>query len=374
MSELIPAKTPNLGFGNMRMPKLPDGSVDKETIFKMIDTYMAAGYNYYDTGYIYPGSEEMLRLALVERYPRDSFFITTKVHLGECRKKEDMMKQFRTSCERLGVDYIDMYFLHGLGESYDEKIEPYGAFDFLRSLRDQGLAKHIGFSFHGKADYLDKLLTENPDIELVQLQLNYLDWEDGKVQARLNYETARRHGKMISVMEPCKGGLLAGVGMEASNLLTDYNPDASIASWAFRFVAGLDGIYAILSGMSCLEQVEDNIKTFQNFTPLTEEERALTLKVVEAISNVPGVPCTGCEYCMNACPLHMNIPYFMKEYNALQRFRNLEISRHSYKMMIMSVRKASECIECHNCEKRCPQHIEITKYMKELVDKLEVDE
>ena len=374
MSELIRARIPNLGFGNMRMPKNPDGTPDRETIFRMIDTFMDAGFNYFDTAYIYPGSEEMLRIGLVERYPRDRFFITTKLHLGECHKAEDMMKQFNTSRERLGVEVVDMYFLHGVGESSDEKIDRFHAFDFLRSLRDQGLVKHIGFSFHGKADYLEQLLTDNPDMELVQLQLNYLDWEDGKVQARLNYETARRHGKPISVMEPCKGGMLSGDEMAGAEILKGANPDVSLASWAFRFVAGLEGIYAILSGMSCVEQVEDNVKTFRTFTPLTEEERALTLKVVEAINAVPGVPCTGCEYCKNACPLDMNIPFFLRAYNNLQRFHNLEISRHVYKMMIMSIRKASECIECHSCEQRCPQHIEITKYLKEVVKELEVAE
>jgi len=371
MAELIRAKTPNLGFGNMRMPKLEDGTPDRETIFRMIDTFLAHGYNYFDTAHIYPGSEEMLRIGLVDRYPRERYFITTKLFVGRCAAPEDMMKQFETSRERLGLEQIDMYFLHGIGPASYEKIERFRAFDFLRSLRDRGLAKHIGFSFHGTADELDRILTGNPDMELVQLQLNYLDWEDGKVQSRLCYETARRHGKPISVMEPCKGGLLSGADMEAADILLHANPDASLASWAFRFVAGLEGIHVILSGMSNVEQVEDNARTFENFTPLSAEERALTGKVAEAINAVPGVPCTGCGYCTHGCPMNLNIPFFMRAYNSLLRFRNLEISRHSYFMVTHANKKASECIGCGGCEERCPQHIEITKYLREVAEQLE---
>ena len=373
MSGLVPPKSPNLGFGNMRMPKLEDGTPDKETIFKMIDTYLAHGYNYFDTAHIYGGSEEMLKLALVDRYPRDRYFITTKLYLGDCECEEDMMKQFETSRERLGLDQLDMYFLHGLDLDTEEKVARFHAFDFLRSLRDRGLTKHIGFSFHGTPDLLEKLLSENPDVELVQLQLNYLDWDDKQVQARRCYETARAHGVMISVMEPCKGGLLAGGDMTAAQILLEAQPETSVASWAFRFVAGHEGIYAILSGMCSPEQVEDNCNTFDHYQPLTEDEMAVIHKVVETLNDVPGVPCTNCQYCMGGCPQGLNIPYFMKEYNAMVRFRNLPVTRHSYKMMCLSQKPASECIECLSCEGRCPQHIQITKVLKEVVAQLQVD-
>ncbi len=371
MSELFQAKSPNLGFGNMRMPTLPDGSPDVDTVFRMVDTFMSHGYSYFDTAYIYPGSEEMLRRALVERYPRGSYQITTKLFLGGCPAPEDMRKQFDASLARLGLEQVDMYFLHGLSGDSIRKAREFRAFDFLRSLRDQGLTKHIGFSFHGTPEQLDELLCENPDTELVQLQLNYLDWESEKVQSRRCYETARRRGVPISVMEPCKGGLLAGTENEAMQMLLDAEPDASVASWAFRYIAGLEGIHVILSGMSTAEQVEDNARTFENFRPLTDGERALIDRAVERINAVPGVPCTSCRYCSNDCPQHINIPFFMNQYNALLRFNNLEIARHTYYMATRTQAKASACIGCGGCEERCPQHIEITKYLREIAERLE---
>jgi len=311
MSELMMAKKPNLGYGNMRMPKKADGSIDLELIFRMIDTYMSHGYNYFDTAYAYVDAEAVLRTALVERYPRNSFLITTKLLLAECKTPEDMMCQFETSLERLGVDYVDTYFVHGLGPMSYAKCAEFGAFDFLRSLKEKGLTKHIGFSFHGNAEMLDELLTANPDMELVQLQLNYLDWDDPQVQSRLCYETARRHNVPISVMEPCKGGWLTSRDSAAGRILLEANPDAEPASWAFRFVAGLEGIYVVLSGMGNVEQVEANVATFDHFTPLTPEEREVTLKVVDAIHAVPTVPCTDCKYCTRACPKGLPIPFFM---------------------------------------------------------------
>ncbi len=370
MSEYIKAKEPNLGFGNMRMP-MKDGVVDTETIFKMVDAYMAAGYNYFDTGYIYKGSEEMLRIALVERYPRDSFMITTKLSMADCPSAEDMMKIFNISRERLGVDYVDTYFLHGLTAPTIEKAYKFGAFDFLRELRDKGLAKHIGFSFHGTPEQLDELLTKESDMELVQLQINYLDWEDEKVQAHRLYDVARKHGKPISVMEPCKGGWIAGEEADATKCLRDANPNVSVASWAFRFVAGLEGIYVILSGMGNVEQVEDNIKTFRNYKPLSEEERALTLQVVDAINAKPRIPCTQCGYCTRGCPKHLPIPTFMRHYNHVITYQAIESSRHIYNMIIKPETKAANCINCRSCEQLCPQHIEITKYIKEVKRQLE---
>ncbi len=371
MSELFQAKKPNLGFGNMRMPTLPDGSPDVDTVFQMVDMFMAHGYSYYDTAYIYPHSEEILRRALVERYPRESYQITTKLFLVPCATQEDMRKQFDTSRERLGLEQIDMYFLHGLSNESVKKAEELKAYDFLRSLREEGLIKHYGFSFHGSPELLDRLLTEHPDMELVQLQLNYLDWESEKVQSRLCYETARRHGVPIAVMEPCKGGLLSGGDTPAMQMLQQAEPDVSVSSWAFRFIAGLEGIHVILSGMSNLAQVEDNVRTFENFRPLTEEERALILKAVEMINAIPGVPCTSCRYCSNDCPQKINISFFLNLYNSLLRFNNLEIAKHTYFMATRTNAKASECIGCGGCEERCPQHIEITRYLREVAERLE---
>ena len=371
MSELLMAKKPNLGFGNMRMPTKADGTVDTELIFKMVDHYMAHGFNYFDTGYTYKGSEEMLRIALVERYPRDSFMITTKLNLYECKCAEDMEKQFQTSKARLGVDYIDTYFIHGIGPAAYDKIRDYKAFDFLRSLKAKGLVKHIGFSFHDTADKLDQLLTENPDVELVQLQLNYLDWDDPKVQSRLCYETARKHGKPISVMEPCKGGWLAGEESVAAPILKEYNPDASVASWAFRFIAGQEGIFVILSGMGNLEQVEDNVHTFETFTPLSEEERALTLQVVDKIHSIPRLPCTGCRYCSGACPQGLPVSLYISTYNDILTYKNAANAKHIYNMIVKPETRASNCVGCGCCEQRCPQGIEITKYIPIIAEQMD---
>ena len=371
MAELFQAKKPNLGFGNMRMPKLPDGSPDTDIVFRMVDLFMEHGYSYFDTAYIYPGSEEMLRRALVERYPRDSYQITTKLFLGACAAPADMRKQFDVSRGRLGLEQIDTYFFHGLSGDSIRKAHEFGGFDFLRSLRDEGLARHIGFSFHGTPEQLDALLTENPDMDLVQLQLNYLDWDSEKVQSRRCYETARRHGVPIAVMEPCKGGLLAGDDNDALRMLQAAAPDVSVASWAFRYIAGLEGIHVILSGMSNAEQVEDNIRTFERFRPLSAEELALIDRAVGIINAIPGVPCTSCRYCSNDCPQKINIPFFMNLYNSLLRFNNLEIAKHTYFMATRTQAKAGECIGCLGCEERCPQHIEITKYLREVAERLE---
>jgi len=282
-----------------------------------------------------------------------------------------MRKQFDISRKRLGLEQIDMYFLHGLSSDSIKKAHALGAFDFLRSLRDSGLTKHIGFSFHGTPEQLDELLTNEPDMELVQLQINYLDWDDEKVQARRLYEIARAHGKPISVMEPCKGGWLSGDESEAAQVLLPANPDVSVASWAFRFVAGLEGIYVILSGMGNVEQVEDNVKTFLNFKPLTEEERKLTLEVVDRIHAVPRIPCTQCSYCTRGCPKKLPIPLYMRHYNNLITYKVPDSSRHLYHMMIKPETMAANCVGCKTCETLCPQHIEITKYIQEVKRLLE---
>ena len=369
MSEYVMPKNPNLGYGNMRMPRFADGSVNMDLVLKMVDAYMSHGFNYFDTAFTYKDAEEVLHEAVVKRYPRDRYMITTKLSLADCATPEDMEKQFAISRERLGLDYVDTYFIHGLGPKTYDKCDAFKAFDFLREMKAKGYTKHIGFSFHGNAEKLEELLTANPDMELVQLQLNYLDWEDEKVQSRLCYETARRHNIPISVIEPCKGGWLTSIDSEAGRILLEANPDAHPASWAFRFIAGLEGIYVILSGMGNVEQVEDNCRTFENFTPLTEEERAVTLKVVDKIHSIPTVPCTDCKYCTKGCPKDLPIPFFMRSYNTLLLYNETASSKNIYEMMSRGTFKASDCIGCHSCEQRCPQGIEITKYIEVLKEK-----
>ena len=360
----------NLGFGYMRLP-MTDGKFDYESVNEMVDAFMAHGYYYFDTAYTYEGSEEALRKSLVERYPRDRFWITTKCNLIDMKDPSGMEDQLQTSLKRLGTDYIDCYFLHGLGGPLVKKASDYGAWDWLRSVRARGLAKHIGFSFHGTPEQLEEILSREAEIEVVQLQINYLDWDSEEVKAHQLYDIAHAHGKWITIMEPSKGGLLTSETSPYGEYLKSRNPDVSVASWAFRFCAGLDGILAILSGMCNVEQIEDNAKTLGGYVPLSEAERADIAKAVEMIHAIPRVPCTACRYCTKNCPKQLPIPHFMRIYNELIQYKAEESSRYVYTMSTPEDKRASNCVGCKSCEQHCPQHIEITKVLAELAERLE---
>lgn len=357
------AENPLLGFGYMRLP-IVDGKFDYDSVNEMVDNYMSHGFNYFDTAYKYEGSEEALNLSLVQRYPRESFQITTKVNIYGMTSPEEMQKQFDTSISRLGVDYVDYYFIHALMGKALPKTYELGTWDFLKSLKEKGLAKHIGFSFHGTPEELDRVLNDHPEVEMVQLQINYLDWDDPTVQARELYEVARKHNKPIAVMEPTKGGLLASEDSAAGKFLKEQNPDVSAASWAFRWVASLEGIKVILSGMGNIYQVEDNAKTFKNFKPLTDDEHEIIAKAVEIIHSTPRVPCTECRYCVAACPMSLPIPTIIKFYNETLLYSADESSKYVYKRRVEEGVRASKCIGCRSCEEQCPQHIEISKFIK----------
>ena len=357
--------TGKLGYGNMRLPKV-EGKFDFATTDKMVDAFIEAGFSYFDTCHVYEASEKALGESLVKRYPRESFQINTKLSLLPVKKAEDMQKQFDTSRERLGVDYIDFYFLHSMNAGYLEKADKFGAWEFLHGLKESGAAKHIGFSFHDTPELLDDTLSKHPETELVLLQLNYLDWEDPKIQSRRLYETARKHNVPISVMEPCKGGWLSSETSESGKLLKAANPEASASSWAFRFLAGLDGIMTILSGMGTLDEVEDNIKTFKNFKPLSEEEHALIKKAVEKINATKAIQCTDCRYCVPQCPKSIGIPECLQLYNNYLIHQNLDSCQHLYYMMGLTSAQPHDCVKCGACEKVCPQHIEIADYMEKV--------
>ena len=354
--------TGKLGYGNMRLPRI-DGELDYETIHKMIDSFMDAGYTYFDTCHVYEASEKALGETLVPRYQREQYQINTKLSLLPIKSAEDMQKQFDTSRERLGLDYVDFYFLHALNSNYLKKADELDAWGFLRSLKEKGAAKHIGFSFHDMPEVLDDTLSKHPETELVLLQLNYLDWDNPKTQSRKLYETARKHNVPISVMEPCKGGWLASEISEAGKFLKAANPDVSVASWAFRYLADLEGVVSILTGMGALSEVKDNIKTFRDFKPLSDEEQKLVQKAVEILNVTPSIPCTDCLYCIKQCPQKIRINGSLQHYNGYLLYHDLGSLKHIHYMMGLSGSRPRNCIKCGACEEVCPQHIEISDYM-----------
>ncbi len=357
-----------LGFGLMRLPCIGgDGkNIDLEKVKKMVDLFMAHGYTYFDTAYVYHGgfSEVAFRECVVKRHPRDSFTVTTKLPLFSKPDRAGMEKIFAESMERLGVEYIDYYWLHALNrDSYRYAVES-GAFDYLRELKAAGKIRHMGFSFHDNAETLDKILTEQPDMEFVQLQINYLDWEDKGVQSRLCYETATKHGKPVIVMEPIKGGSLANPPKKAEKIFKDANHDASCASWAIRFAASLPNVMVVLSGMSELWQVEDNLSYMDDFKPLTENEYKT---VAEATENIKfAIPCTACRYCTDGCPMSISIPDIFAAYNTMKHdIHKKGEAREKYAEIIKTSGRASDCIGCEQCVNACPQHLEIPRLLSE---------
>lgn len=365
--------TKKLGFGLMRLPTndpANPGDIDIEQVKKMVDLFLAKGFTYFDTAWMYCGfnSEPTVKTALADRYPRDRFTLATKLHSGFFNAPEDRDKVFGEQLAKTGAGYFDYYMLHGIEAGSYPKYEQFDCFNWLRGKKEQGLVKNIGISFHATAELLDEILTKYPFIEFVQLQINYLDWESPWVQSRRCYETAVKHGKPVIVMEPVKGGTLAKVPAEAEKLFRDYAPNASPASWAIRFAAGLPGVMMVLSGMSSLAQMEDNLGFMENFRPLNEEEKALTEKAAELINAQIAVPCTGCSYCTEGCPRKIAIPQYFSLYNEDMRERLEEkgwtVNFTNYELLTQKFGKAGDCIGCGQCEEMCPQHLPIIERLK----------
>ena len=379
MSDLFD-NTKKLGFGLMRLPLTDpgdDASVDLERLKEMVDLFMSRGFTYFDTAIMYNGfaSQKAAKAALVDRYPRDSFTLATKLHNGFIHSLEDRDKVFDQQLEETGAGYFDFYLLHGIEEGSYPQYEKLDCFRWLLDKKARGLVKHAGFSFHGSPELLDEILTKYPEMEFVQLQINYLDWESEWIRSREVYETAVKHGKPVIVMEPVKGGTLAKVPAEAEALMKAADPEASVPSWALRFAASLDGVGMVLSGMSNMEQMRDNVSVMEDFKPLTPEEVALTHKAADIINARIAIPCTGCSYCTEGCPMEIPIPKYFSLYNEDMR-EDLEekgwtVNFSYYGILAAQRGKASDCVECRQCENVCPQHLPVIELLKKVADHYE---
>ena len=361
------------GFGVMRPPMIGE-EIDLDQLKEMVDRFLAAGYTYFDTAFGYVGGKSELALgeALVKRYPRDSFQIATKMPAWLAGSAEEAKQMFQTSKERLGVDYFDFYLMHNLGADRIQYFRDYGIWDFLKEKKKNGEIRKIGFSFHDKAKVLEKVLQEFREADFVQLQINYADWESPQVEARKCYETARRYGMPIIIMEPVKGGMLADLLPEdAAALLKEAAPDRSNASWAMRFCAGLPGVLTVLSGMSSLEQMDDNLATMNAFRPLKEEEREVLRKAAAVLDSRPHVPCTFCGYCSAGCPSGIPISGVFRAMNTNMVYGAMQSAEFAYGWETRGKGKASSCIECGQCESVCPQKIDIINQLRQAAELFE---
>lgn len=373
MERYFGENTPKLGFGLMRLPKLAGGEIDIEQTKQMVDMFMKAGLTYFDTAYVYDGgeSEKAAKAALIDRYPRDSFTLCTKLCAWMGATDEESAKQqFYTSLERTGAGYFDYYLLHALQRSNYKVYDEYHIWDFVKEQKAKGLIKHYGFSFHADPELLEELLTDHPDVDFVQLQINYADWENPGVESRRCYEIARKHGKSVTIMEPVKGGALADPVSGVQKILKEADPDASFASWAIRYAASLDGIITVLSGMSNIAQMEDNLSYMTDFKPLSDEEQAVIRRAQAVLNGDDSIPCTACHYCTDGCPMNIPIPEIFTIKNR-QRGNEAFRGRREYTIATTGKGKASDCIACGQCENACPQQLNVITYLKDCAAQFE---
>ena len=370
-----------LGFGMMRLPLLDENdqtSIDIEHVNKMVDAYMDAGFNYFDTAFVYHegAGETAFKKCVVDRYPRESFKIATKLPLFVITEESQLEPLFAQQLENCGVDYFDYYMLHNVSGFTETAWKNVDLYSFIESKKQEGKIKHIGLSTHGNAEFLEEILFEHPELEFVLLQINYLDWEDENIESKKCMEVAKKYGKQVMIMEPYKGGFLADVPEEAEKLMKEYDPDRSVVSWAMRFVANVDAC-VVLTGASNLEQLENNIEEFKNTDPLDDDELALLDKVSEIINSNITVDCTKCRYCVESCSEDIDIAKLFDLYN---KHKMLKIddwtpfgNAYLNYTKLDSVGIASDCIECEVCIEECPQQINIPEILKDVAKTFETE-
>lgn len=352
------------GFGAMRLPFSAEGLVESQEMF---DTFIREGFTYFDTAYVYGQgkSENVIKELLVKRYPREAYTVADKLPIWIAKSEGLSMEQiFNTSLERTGLDYFDYYLVHSVDDGSLKDIDEYGAWEYVAKLKEEGKVRHIGFSFHGSPETLEKILAAHPEMEFVQLQINYLDWEDGGVASCRCYEIARKYNKPIIVMEPVKGGTLSVLRPEIADILKVVDPDASPSALAIKFAASLEGVEMVLSGMSTMDQTKDNLSYMADFKPLTNEQIEIMINAGMKIKEIPTIPCTACDYCADGCPQNIPISKFIRAYNNYIMFDNEGRLRGDVRWMSKELASPDSCIGCGACENVCPQHLKIIDHLK----------